>query len=240
MTRDTPSGDFGSHLRQARERRGVSLRAIADVTRISVAALDGLERNDISRLPGGIFSRGFVRAYANEVGLDPDSTVDEFVRCFPDDSVTDGHPAAVRARIIDDVNEIKRRRMPRAGWFVVVAAPVVIAIVYLSLARVPPAAAPAPGGREAIAPCTGPYVVELRASAQSSVSYAVDGQPRQQVSLAAGASRRFEVSHDVDLRVSDAGAIDLLINGVVRPSIGVAGGPGAVRLNETCTEVATS
>ena len=66
--------DFGGKLRQARERRGISLRQIAASTKISAAALEALERNDISRLPGGIFSRAFVRSYAAEVGLDPDAT----------------------------------------------------------------------------------------------------------------------------------------------------------------------
>src|SRR5690349_18686505 len=85
------AGDFGSRLRDARERKGVSLREIANRTKISVAALEALERNDISRLPGGIFSRAFVRAYAHEVGLDPETTIQEFVAQFPHDSVIAGH-----------------------------------------------------------------------------------------------------------------------------------------------------
>jgi len=74
--------DFGGKLRAAREARGVALRQIAATTRISVAALEALERNDISKLPGGIFSRSFVRSYAAEVGLDPDETVREFIDRF--------------------------------------------------------------------------------------------------------------------------------------------------------------
>ena len=53
MAADRTPGDFGSRLRDARERRGMSLRHIANATKITVAALDALERNDISRLPGG-------------------------------------------------------------------------------------------------------------------------------------------------------------------------------------------
>jgi cytoskeleton protein RodZ len=71
--------EFGLHLKQAREERGISLRQIATTTKISMAALEALERADFSRLPGGIFSRAFVRAYAIEVGLDPDQTVQEFL-----------------------------------------------------------------------------------------------------------------------------------------------------------------
>ncbi len=77
------NADFGTTLRQARERRGVSLREISNTTKISFPALEALERNDISRLPGGIFSRAFVRAYAQSVGLDPEETVRDFVAAFP-------------------------------------------------------------------------------------------------------------------------------------------------------------
>src|SRR4029079_13155748 len=74
--------DFGGKLRQARERRGISLRQMAASTKISAAALEALERNDISKLPGGIFSRAFVRSYAVEVGPDPDATVPQFLDRF--------------------------------------------------------------------------------------------------------------------------------------------------------------
>jgi cytoskeletal protein RodZ len=71
--------DFGTQLKQARENRGISLRQIATSTKISVVALEALERGDFSRLPGGIFSRAFVRSYALEVGLNPDEVVAQFL-----------------------------------------------------------------------------------------------------------------------------------------------------------------
>jgi cytoskeletal protein RodZ len=78
--------DFGTALREARERRGITLRQIADHTKISIASLEALERSDASRLPGGIFARSFVRSYAVEVGLDPDATVEAFLDRFSDDA----------------------------------------------------------------------------------------------------------------------------------------------------------
>lgn len=84
VTEVSPQVDFGVRLRAAREARGVSLRDIAATTKISMTALEGLEHGDASRLPGGIFSRSFVRAYASEVGLDPEATVREFLERFPD------------------------------------------------------------------------------------------------------------------------------------------------------------
>jgi cytoskeleton protein RodZ len=70
---------FGARLKAAREQTGVSLRHVAAATKISVTALEALERGDFARLPGGIFGRAFVRAYALQVGLDPEVTVSEFI-----------------------------------------------------------------------------------------------------------------------------------------------------------------
>src|SRR6187431_558889 len=90
--------DFGGKLRQARERRGISLRQIASSTKIAAAALEALEKNDISKLPGGIFSRAFVRSYAVEVGLDPDETVKEFLTRFQGETThATSTPSAIRA-----------------------------------------------------------------------------------------------------------------------------------------------
>ena len=74
---------FGPRLRSERERRGISLDTIASVTKVSADLWDGLERNDYSRWPSGIFARAFVRDYARAVGLDGDEVVEEFCRLFP-------------------------------------------------------------------------------------------------------------------------------------------------------------
>lgn len=81
---DRPVTDVGDRLRRARDSRGISLRQVANVTRISVRALEAVERNDLSRLPGGIFTRSFVRAYAAEVGLDPEGTLRDFLAQCPE------------------------------------------------------------------------------------------------------------------------------------------------------------
>ena len=74
---------FGPRLRSERERRAITLDTIAAVTNVSVELWQGLERNDFSRWPTGIFARAFVRDYAKAVGLDADEIVDEFCRLFP-------------------------------------------------------------------------------------------------------------------------------------------------------------
>lgn len=127
--------DFGGKLRLARERRGVSLRQIALSTKISVAALEALERNDMSRLPGGIFSRAFVRSYALEIGLDPDDTVREFLERFGDEAATPHvvqpvaspqHPGAQH----DEPAFEAERRMTGVLLKVVVASFVIAAVIF--------------------------------------------------------------------------------------------------------------
>jgi transcriptional regulator with XRE-family HTH domain len=76
--------DFGGGLRDARERAGLTLEEIARQTKVGASQVRALERNDLSRWPGGIFRRGFVRHYAEMVGLDPDETVAAFVQAFPE------------------------------------------------------------------------------------------------------------------------------------------------------------
>src|SRR5882672_2712440 len=115
--------DFGARMRQAREQRGVTLRQIAETTKIGISQLEALERNDISRLPGGIFSRAFVRSYAVEIGVDPEATIQEFVAQFPNDSVTAGHPTTNRVEDHEAV-ESDRRLAGTFLWLLVVSIPI--------------------------------------------------------------------------------------------------------------------
>src|SRR5437773_488807 len=127
------TSDFGGKLREARERRGISLRQIANATKISVGVLEALERNDISRLPGGIFGRAFVRSYAIEVGLDPETTIQEFIAQFPNDSVTVGHPASHPVEDHQAV-ESERRMAGTFLWLILVSVPVAAAVLYFATA----------------------------------------------------------------------------------------------------------
>ncbi len=69
---------FGENLRREREMRGVSLEEISSATKISMRFLDAIEREDFSKLPGGIFSRSFIRTYAHYLGLDEEQVVNEY------------------------------------------------------------------------------------------------------------------------------------------------------------------
>src|SRR5262245_2207790 len=86
--------DLGAALREARESRGLSLAQITKITKIPTSVLEALERNDGAALPGGIFSRGFVRGFAAAVGLDPEAAVREFLVQYPSAAVMVGPQSA--------------------------------------------------------------------------------------------------------------------------------------------------
>src|SRR5258707_7600717 len=87
---------FGESHRRERELRGIKLPGIAEATKISVRFLEALETNRFDLLPGGIFRRSFVKAYASHLGLDADRTVSEFLAAQVDcaSAATSGAPAA--------------------------------------------------------------------------------------------------------------------------------------------------
>src|SRR5262249_43598801 len=72
--------NFGATFKKARESRGISLDQIAHETRISIRFLAAIENEEFQLLPGGVFNRGFVRSFAEAVGLDPDQAVADYER----------------------------------------------------------------------------------------------------------------------------------------------------------------
>lgn len=74
-----PGTDIGALLRHAREQRALSITEIANRTNICPHVLEAIERNALNKIPGGLFTRGYLRAFAAEVGLDGERLVGEYV-----------------------------------------------------------------------------------------------------------------------------------------------------------------
>jgi cytoskeleton protein RodZ len=85
---DHRSLDPAARLRQAREEKGLSQRQVADATKLSVRAIESLERDCLRELPEGIYRRSIVKSVAREVGLNPDQILNEFASLHPDDLPT--------------------------------------------------------------------------------------------------------------------------------------------------------
>lgn len=88
------AASFGEQLRVAREARGITLREISEQTRISTRYLEAIESDDYKRLPGGIFNKSFIKAYAKYIGFDEKEALEAYVRTAreqgtsPDDVVS--------------------------------------------------------------------------------------------------------------------------------------------------------
>ncbi|HEY1253865.1 MAG TPA: helix-turn-helix transcriptional regulator [Terracidiphilus sp.] len=76
--------NFGEELRMERVSRGIALKEITAVTKISQRHLEALEQGKFRSLPGGILNKGIVRGYASAVGLDPGDWTDRFIRAYID------------------------------------------------------------------------------------------------------------------------------------------------------------
>jgi cytoskeletal protein RodZ len=241
--------DFGGKLRQARERRGISLRQIAASTKISPAALEALERNDVSKLPGGIFSRAFVRSYAVEVGLNPDETVKEFLEQFDREA-----PVAVAApaRLSEEESafESQQRLAGVVLKLLLIAIPVGGAILYFTLRsrpaptraeNIPPAhlatpvaapvAAPAPPPAAPAAPVIPAALrLEIHPTAACWISLTVDGERVFARVMQAGETDVREVRDSAVIEVGDAGAFAFSLDGHPGRSLGTAGQVRSARI----------
>jgi cytoskeletal protein RodZ len=70
---------FGEELKRERELREIELREVAEATKVNIRYLEAIERNDFTHLPGGLFNKGFVRAYAQYIGVDPEAMVNAYL-----------------------------------------------------------------------------------------------------------------------------------------------------------------
>jgi cytoskeletal protein RodZ len=80
-------GVFGEKLRKQREQRGLELDAISNTTKISTRMLRALEDEHFDQLPGGVFNKGFVRAYARQIGLNEEEAVADYLTALRESQI---------------------------------------------------------------------------------------------------------------------------------------------------------
>ena len=143
---DTPALSFGEELRRERVVREIPLEEIAAATKISLRLLTALEKSDLSRLPAPTFTRGFIRAYARHIGIDPDEKVNAYLA-----DLAGGIPEAPGAKSARPRARFWRGRRSTAGVIVGGVAGVLLVLGLIAnpqrasrkpLARVAPPAAP--------------------------------------------------------------------------------------------------
>jgi cytoskeletal protein RodZ len=120
---------IGSYLRQQRERAGVSLEQVSKSTKIRVALLTSLEADRFDDLPGGVFVRGFVRAYSGAVGIRPDRAME-----LLDGQVEPTPAEATYSSPLDGQEESGTRRLKLAHMLVLACAILSLLGAYFVLA----------------------------------------------------------------------------------------------------------
>jgi transcriptional regulator with XRE-family HTH domain len=218
--------DFGSTLKAAREHAGVSLRQIADATKYGVSAYDALEKNRVKQLPGGIYRRAIVRGYAAEVGLDPEETLRTFLALHPDDV-----PSAASLNLATTP-----QRGPIRALLGLIGAtiPLAAGVVYFAQsgrgADEPGRPAPATaavqntvGDASLVAYEQSPVTMMLSISSRSELAISAGGRQVLARVVEPGETLRIELSTDVTLAGSNAGAVHLSINGRAGKSLGAQG-----------------
>lgn len=238
----------GQRLKAQREKRGIALADIAASTKISKAALLAIERDEITRLPGGIFTRAFVRSYAQALGVDPESAVRDFMAQFPPSDVDPGEAlagAGPSARVVSPGT----RALLQFG---AASLPLLIALVWFSLpsrrhaedALIADRVAAATSDIQApvlLRPVstettlhpeaveasrqTGVLNLVLTMKAACWVSAESDGRPIVERLLNAGEVVELNADRVVAFKVGDASAVAMQINGEAARSLG---GPGEV------------
>ena len=240
----------GQRLREARERQKVTLHAIADKTNISVRFLDAIEKGQLEKLPGGIFTRGFIRSYAAQVGLDPDAMVAQLLADEPgqrDDDIDDGPAssgdgpsiglwAGMAALIL--VAALAAVYLMRPAWLGVSArttsppvsdrvADAAVVTPAPALAEPPPPSAPLVAGATTDAPSVesplSPLRLVVAPSSRCWVQVSADGQMRVAREVAPGERVTVDAAERLQITVGDAGAFAYELNGRPGKSLGATG-----------------
>lgn len=229
--------NLGSSFKRARESKGLSLAKIAGETRISSRFLEAIENEEFHLLPGGIFNRGFIRTYAERVGLDPEAAVSEYEQLIKtqepeqqivstESPVTRGernfYPVAIGALVLaivifyivtrDSGNRVQTGEPPAAA----VTVPAESTPLTPSVAAAPePEPVPAP---------TSAVALDIECLEQTWIKVNADGtnvSPGE--ILQPGMTRRFTAQMSLNLIVGNAGGLALKLNDQKMKPIGKRG-----------------
>jgi len=243
----------GQTIRAARVRRGVSIEQLSDVTKISTTILRALEAEELDRIPGGVFTRGFIRSCARELGLDPETTVAAFVaqQSAATGAAAGSEPAALEHRTAvemdpDDTALLSESSSDLAQMIVI--AIIVAAAGYLSVHNrsdsTIAASAPAPIVREVPVGTSGTVdavsapparsapdlTLEIQAIGPCWVAATSDGTPAVARLLDAGDSQSIAAHDEIRLRLGDPASVSFTLNGLAGRALGDSGQAVSVRI----------
>lgn len=237
--------DIGAALREARQRKGRTLRQVSSVTKIAVEILEKIERNQFDALPGGLFRRGYLRAFAAEVGVDPEAVVAAYREEYePPPPV----PEKPQGR---SVSPDQLRLLASAATVLLLVFGLAFGALWSSsssadeedeeTASVP--VLPTTNEVQVVdttartaqrAGAEGLFALRVDASFDEAcwISAIVDGVPVTYGTLDAGTPLVIEAAREIVLRVGNAGAVSYSINGYPGRRLGNPGQVVDVRINQ--------
>jgi len=224
---------FGQKLKEAREIKGYSLEYIEEETKIRKLYLNALEQENFKILPPKVYATGFVRKYADFLGLDPDIMVEEFQVLAYSDEV---HNEESESQKIKRNFHFPLRNILAAIVFLLIAIWAGNWVVGYITKAIPdesdkkspptqveePANIPEPNNEQDIQEePKGTLLVE--ANQDCWLHIVVDGEAVYSQTMRAGESANFEGKQSIYIKAGNAGGIVITFNGEKQEPIGGIG-----------------
>ena len=241
---DQRSLDPAARLRLAREHKGLSLRQVAEATKLSIRQIESLERGKVSELPGGIYRRSIIKAVAREVGLNGDQLLAEYSALNPDhlparESVAIVEPAA--ATSFNKVLALASAALPIVAGVLYFALPMTRAMradrpkpvaQERRVQSAHPEVVPIGGFADAPAASTRPVpvVVTLTISSRCSLRVIADGNEILGRTMEQGETMTIELGDELLLVGDNASAVQFSINGQAGRLLGKPGDALSTRI----------
>jgi len=234
--------NFGAGFRKARESSGLALEKISAETRISTRFLTAIENEDFHLLPGGVFNRGFIRSYAERIGINPDQALADYERISSN--------VEEPVEVLRNVERESMRRSERNLYPIAAGLLLLVILVFYVVTRngstgpaagplAQPVAAvvvPEPTPTSApptvpVAETTGPaapiptsaLVLDLNVKDLTWIRIITDGSLALSQNLAAGAMHHFTAASSIDVTIGNAGGAGMTINGRKVLALGKSG-----------------
>jgi cytoskeletal protein RodZ len=223
---------FGAWLRRQRELREISLREIADVTKISIRYLEALEQDRFDVLPAPVFAHGFLKEYARYVGLDADEVVNSYLT-----AQDEAEPEEVADAPVVRIRDKKRPTGVLLALAALVLLAVVAALAYFAesfreddRSEPPPMAAPVPQPVPRLPPVVEPesetavpLSITIDFTEDCWIEATIDGEGQISQLHVPGESLRIEAQERVTLTIGNPEAVRIEVNGQPFPVSAPAG-----------------
>jgi cytoskeleton protein RodZ len=245
--------DVGGELRRARTARNRSIEDVARTTKINASLLREIEANAFDRLAGGVFTRGYLRAYGREVGLDPEELVRAYRAMYEappavetaDKPLQDaGEPRRPqRLTLADDPPERKHRQIIE---FAVILLIVAVCFAFLKQPKSkPPATVASPAPTETAPPAVAnksvatsgstdgvpaEVTLDIRPQGPCWIEATSGGKRVVARLMDAGDQQSVTIREDLTLRIGEPAVFAFTIDGVPGRSLGVGGKPITVQI----------